>query len=205
MKPEDETIETLSRAILRDARDEADKIQTEGKDKAEEIRRRAEAEAEAVRKEILDHARKEAERLRSQVIASAQLKARTMQLEHREKLLDRVFKAARERLPGVQKRSDYQQIAVFLLREALTQLNATKAELRADAATQKILNGELKSLSKELNLELDVKDPLEEGVGLIVDASEGHLHYDNTLETRLERLKKSLRSPVHQVLMGEKL
>jgi V/A-type H+-transporting ATPase subunit E len=205
MKPEDETIDTLARAILRDAHDEADQIQTEGKAKADEIRAKAQAEAEQVRKEILDHARQEAERLRSQVIASAQLKARTLQLEHREKLLERVFKAARDRLPGLQKRSDYPQIAAFLLSEAVKQLSASDAELRADAVTQKSLNSSLESLSKDLAVKLAVKDALEEGVGVIVDAADGHLHYDNTLETRLDRMKTSLRSPVYQVLMGEKL
>jgi len=177
----------------------------EGQARAEEVRKKAQAEAEAVRKEILDRARQEADRLRSQVVASAQLKARTLQLEHREKLLERVFKGAKERLPSIQKRADYPQIAAFLLREAVKQLNAKEAELRADDATQKILNHEMKSLLKELDLKLEVKDALEEGVGVIVDASGGHLHYDNTLGTRLERMKNSLRSQVYQVLMGEKL
>ena len=48
-------------------------------------------------------------------------------------------------------------------------------------------------------------DVLEEGTGVIVDASDGHLHFDNTLETRLSRLQSSLRSSVYHVLMGEKL
>lgn len=205
MKPEDETIETLARAILRDARDEAENIRAEGKARGDEIRMKAQAEAEAVRREILDRARQESERMRSQVLASAQLKARTMQLEHREKLLDRVFTTARERLPGLLKRSDYPQIADFLLREAVRQLNATEADMRLDTVTKKALDSKLRALSEELNVKLEAKEPLEEGVGVIVDASGGHLHYDNTLETRLERMKKTLRSPVYQVLMGEKL
>lgn len=205
MKPEDETIETLARAILRDAHDEAERIQAEGMARAEDIRARAHAEADTLREQILDHARQEAERLRSQVLASAQLKARTLQLEHRERLLEKVFNAARDRLPGLQKRSDYPQIADFLLREAIRQLNATQAEMRLDASTQKALEPNLPALSKDLDVKLEIKDTLDEGVGVIVDTSGGHLHYDNTLETRLERMKQALRSPVYQVLMGEKL
>ncbi len=205
MKPEDETIETLARAILRDAHDEAGQIQAEGMARAEEIRAKAHAEADNIRKEILDRAMHEAERLRSQVVASAQLKGRTLQLEHREKLLEQVFQAARERLSGLQKRSDYPRIADFLLREAIRQLNATEAAVRLDPSTQKALEPNLSVLSEDLNVKLEIKNTLEEGVGVIVDASSGHLHYDNTLETRLERMKKTLRSPVYQVLMGEKL
>ena len=206
MKPEDETIETLARAILRDARDEAEQIQADGQTKADAIRQRAREQAEKERKEILDRARQEAERLRSQVVATAQLKARTMQLEHREKLMDQVFKAAKDKLPTIQKRSDYDKIAAHLLREALIQLNAKDAQVRADKETQKVLKGRaLDEISKELNAQLTQQNPLEEGIGVIVDTADGHLHYDNTLETRLDRTQSALRSSVYQVLMGEKL
>jgi vacuolar-type H+-ATPase subunit E/Vma4 len=205
MRPEEE-IEVLSRAILKEAEVDAEQIREDAKAKADAIRQRAQAEAEQERTAILDQARQEAERLRSQGVANAQLKARTLQLEHREKLLDRVFDAAKQKLPAIQKRSDYNKLVAQLLREALVQLKANKARVQADAATQKILtNGTLEELSKELNAELTMGDVLEEGSGLIVDASNGHLHFDNTLETRLRRLQSSLRSSVHQVLMGEKL
>lgn len=206
MKPEDETIEILARAILRDARDEADQLQADGQIKAEEIRQKALEQAEVERREILEGARKEAERLRGQVVASAQLKARTMQLEQREKMLERVFKDAKERLQSIQKRPDYGKIATDLLREAVVQLNASDAEIRADAVTQKIFqSGVLDTVAKELNLKASIQETLEDGIGVIVDTADGHLHYDNTLQTRLDRLRNALRSPVYQVLMGEKL
>ena len=205
MRPEEE-VEILSRAILKEAEVDAGQIREEAQAKADAIRQRAREEAAKERQQILDQARGEAERLRSQVVANAQLKARTLQLEHREKLLDRVFEAAKQKLPAVQKRSDYHKLAAQLMREALIQLKAKKARIQADPATQKILNdGVLKELSKELNAELTLGEPLEEGFGVMVDASDGHLHFDNRLETRLRRLQSSLRSSVYQVLMGEKL
>jgi vacuolar-type H+-ATPase subunit E/Vma4 len=206
MKPEDENIEALSRAILRDARADAEEIQEEARAKAEAIRQRAQVEAEAERNAILERARQDAERLRSQVVATAQLKARTSQLEHREKLLEKVFEGARQRLSSLQKRADYGQVMEKLLREAITQLNAGSAEVRADEATQKSLDVKvLEKISKELNAKISMGKSLEAGTGVVVDTSDGRLHYDNTLETRLNRLQSVLRSSVHQVLMGEKL
>ena len=206
MKPEDENIEALSRAILRDARAEAEEMQEEALAKAEEIRQRAQAEAESERRAILERARKDSERLRSQAVASAQLKARTLQLEHREKLLDKVFDAARQRLASIQKRSDYDQVAAQLLREGITQLNAHSAEVRADEATERFLKTMMADrVKKELNAEISFGKHLEQGNGLVVSASGGRLTYDNTLETRLSRLRSALRSSVYQVLMGEKL
>ena len=197
-------IESLSRAILKESQVDADQMKEEARTRADAIRQRAQEEAERERRAILDRAEQEADRLRSQRVASAQLKARTMQLEHREKLLDRVFQTARERLSEIQKRGDYDQLAATLLREALVQLRVNKAQIRADQATRDLLEKKaLREISSELNGEFTLGDPLEEGTGIIVDAGEGKLHYDNTLETRLERLQSTLRASVHKILMGE--
>ena len=205
MKTETQDIEMLERAILTEARDEAEQIKAEAKEKAEAIRKRAQERAEEERKAILDRAWEDAERLRGQAAATAQLKARSLELAHREKLLDRVFKAVKEKLPEVQKRPDFDQIASMLLREALTQLRVKKADSRADETTQKSLNkGALDEISKELDGEFNLTGTLEEGIGVVVDAADGKLHYDNTLETRLNRLQNALRSSVYQVLIGEK-
>ena len=204
MNTEAQDIEMLSRAILTEARDEAEQIRAEAQERAEAIRKRAQEQAEQERKAILDRAREDAERLRGQSVATAQLKARSTQLAYREQLLDRVFKTVRERLPEIQKRRDYEQIAAQLLREALVQLRVNKAEVRADKTTEQVLEkGVLRELSKELNGEFTSAGELEEGTGVIVEAADGKLHYDNTLETRLQRLEGTLRAAVYKMLMGE--
>jgi V/A-type H+/Na+-transporting ATPase subunit E len=200
----EENIEPLTRAILKEAEVDASQIREEAKTKADEIRQRAREEAEKVRREILDRAQQEADRSRSQTLASAQLKARTMQLEHREKLLDRVFQAAREKLAEVEKRPDYDQLAAQLLREALVQLRVNKAQIRADQATRALLEKKaLNDISSELKGQFTLADNLEEGTGVVVEAADGRLQYDNTLETRLQRLQSILRASVYKVLMGE--
>ena len=204
MNTQVDDIEMLERAILAEARDEAEQIVAEAKTKADAIRKRAQERAEEERKAILERARQDEERLRGQAVATAQLKARSLQLTNREQLLDRVFQAVRERLPEIQKRPDYEEIAAQLLREALVQLRVNKAEVRADKTTEHILKkGVLRELSKELNGQFDSADELEEGSGVVVDAADGKLHYDNTLETRLQRLEGTLRATVYKVLIGE--
>jgi vacuolar-type H+-ATPase subunit E/Vma4 len=200
----EENMEPLSRAILKEAEADAQQMREEAKTKADAIRQRAQEDAEKARREILDKAQQEADRLRSQTVASAQLKARTMQLEQREKLLDRVFQAAREKLADVQKRPEYDQLAAMLLREALVQLRVNKAEIHADPTTRQLLEKKaLGDISNELKGQFTVADNLEDGRGVVVDAGDGRLHYDNTLETRLQRLQSTLRSSVYKLLMGE--
>jgi len=205
MNTQVEDIEMLERAILSEARDEADQIKAEAKEKVDAIRKRAQERAEAEGRAILDAARQDVERLRGQAVATAQLKARSAQLAHREQLLDRVFKTVKEKLPEVQKRPDYDQIAAMLLREALVQLRVNKAEIRADKVTQNSLEkSALGEISKELKGQFTMGPALEEGIGVIVNAADGKLHYDNTLETRLNRLQSTLRASVNKVLLGEK-
>lgn len=200
----EENMEPLSRAILKEAEADAQQMREEAKTKADAIRQRAQEDAEKARREILDKAQQEADRLRSQTVASAQLKARTMQLEQREKLLDRVFQAAREKLADVQKRPEYDQLAAMLLREALVQLRVNKAEIHADPTTRQLLEKKaLGDISNELKGQFTIADNLEDGRGVVVDAGDGRLHYDNTLETRLQRLQSTLRSSVYKLLMGE--
>lgn len=205
MKTEAQDIEMLERAIMVEANEEAAQLLAEAKEKADAIRKRAQAEAEAERKAILDRAKQDADRLRSQALATTQLKSRSTQLEQREKLLDSVFEEVKKQLDAIKKRPDYDTIATLLLREALTQLRVNKAEIKADELTQKALKkGALDEISKELKGEFTLSGALEEGTGVVVDAADGKIHYDNTLETRLSRLQSALRSSVHKVLMGEK-
>lgn len=204
MNSEAENIVELERAILIEAREEAEQMQVEAKEKADAIHKRTQEQAESERKAVLDRAREDAERLRSQATATAQLKARSSQLEHREKVLDNVFAEVKKQLDAVKKRPDYDAVAALLLREALTQLRVSKADIRADESTQKALQkGALNEIAKELKGEFTIGGGLDEGTGVVVDASGGKIHYDNTLETRLSRLQNTLRASVYKVLMGE--
>ena len=137
MKSTDEDVKVLSRAVLSDAHTDAEESLTNAKVKAEEIRKQAMDQAAEERSRILERASAEADRVRSQAVATTQLKARTMQLEQREKLLENVFSTAQQRLSTIQKSTDYEKTAHLLLREALVQLGAKKAIVRADETTRK--------------------------------------------------------------------
>jgi len=206
MKSIEDNIETLSRAIESEARGEADKLMSEAHARADEIRKRGQEEAEAERTRILDRARQEVERVRSQAIANARLKARSVQYAHREKLLERVFHSASDQITGIQAWSNYEEVAVRLLKEAVQQIDSPRVKVRMDAKTaQKLTPDVLRKIGAELKVELEVGQPLEKGTGVVVESDSGRMVFDNTLEFRLSRLQNSLRSPVFHLLSGEKL
>ncbi len=204
MSPVDDNMQALQQAVMSEAQAEADRILSEANAKAESIRQNAREQAEAERKRILERASQEAERIRRQAIATAQIKARTIQLEHRENILAKVFDATRGQLSGVQQWSDYDHIASDLLREGIRRLESSSVKIHADEATLQCLTKEtLEKISKETDVKVKVNEPLKKETGVIVESEDGRRRYDNTLETRLSRMQDELRSPVYHLLMGE--
>jgi vacuolar-type H+-ATPase subunit E/Vma4 len=129
-----------------------------------------------------------------------------MQLEQREKLLNTVFERARKQLPTVLQWTEYPQIASQLLKETLQNLESDSVVVQADATTQHLLKDRLlREIGREMNRKVEMGEPLAQGTGVMAQSENGHMHYDNTLETRLARMQNSLRSPVYRLLMGEPL
>jgi len=204
MTATDENVKILSRAVLGEVRDSAEKTLTEARLKADHIRKQALEQAASERAKIMEQAALEAERVRSQAVAITQLKARTLELEQREKLLVNVFETARQKLPELQKAAGYDQIAERLLREALKQLGAASVKVLADQETQKALSTDLlEKISSETKIKIGLGETLAQGIGVIVETEDGRRQYDNTLETRLKRMQDTLRTPVYHILMGE--
>jgi Archaeal/vacuolar-type H+-ATPase subunit E len=202
----DDNIERLSRDILQQAQSEADQVISEAKSKADQILKRAQDDAAAEKAQILDQAKRDADRIRSQAIATTQLKARTMLLESREKLLTEVFAEALKQLPSVQQWNDYEAIVESLAAEAVAQIRNENVVLRADKTTAKLLTDSLvKKLAQKFTEKITLGDPLEGKTGVVASTTNGHLTFDNTLETRLQKLENELRSPVYHLLMGESL
>jgi vacuolar-type H+-ATPase subunit E/Vma4 len=201
----DGSVEDLNLAIVSEARLESEDLKTKAQAIADDIRQRARAEAESLRKSILGAATQHADRLRAQALASAKLKARAQELGHREALLDQVFDAARQRLLSVPKRKDYPEIARQLLHEALQQLHSSSAVVLADAEARRAIGGPgLEAVARELDIQASLGPVLDAGLGVIAQTADGHLQFDNTLESRLARLQGGLRSVVYRILVGEK-
>jgi V/A-type H+/Na+-transporting ATPase subunit E len=206
MRTLEENVELLSRAIISDAEDDAKHIIIEAKAQAAAILQRAQLQAEAEKSHVLEQASQDAERIRNQTLATAQLKSKTMILEHREMMLNQVFDGAHKQLPTVQQWSNYQIFAVNLLKEALLQFDQKKVILLLDDFTRKIITDKIiQDLSKELKIIINLGEPLKKNKGIFIETADGHLNYDNTFETRLSRLQSSLRSPVYHLLIGETL
>jgi vacuolar-type H+-ATPase subunit E/Vma4 len=204
MSPEQSDIQALKSTIMEEAREEAGQILADAQAQAESIQQQAQAQADAEREAILQRAREETKALREHTAAAAQLEAQTLILKRREQLLERAFADARRELASVPQWLDYEQIAHRLVREAVENLGADEALVRADEGTRRVLGDEvLADLGRELGVRMRIGEPLTQSTGIVLETPDGHRRYDNTLETRLARMRDALRSPVYRVLMGE--
>jgi vacuolar-type H+-ATPase subunit E/Vma4 len=197
-------IRSLETVITNEAQQDAAKITAETESHIESIKRQAREQVEGQCSAILKQAREKAERLRSQAVSSAQLEAQTLKLDHRETLLAKVMSEARHGLAGVPEWPDYKEIVCQLIREGTEVLDADSLVIRADETARGMLDGQvLTDLGQELAVQLELGEPLERGTGVVIVTADGHRRYDNTLETRLNRMQAALRTPVYHILMGD--
>jgi vacuolar-type H+-ATPase subunit E/Vma4 len=194
----------LEQAIMHEAEAEAKQILDDAQLQATRIKQRALAEVEAEREAILQESNQKAVAQHKQSYAKAQQEAQMLKLRRREQLLERVFAKARERLASIPGRPDHAQIGHRLVHEAVGRLAVDEIIVRTDGGTWENLDEEtLKALGEELGVHLIPGERLAQGTGVVLETPEGHRYYDNTLETRLERIKNTLRAPVYRILMGQ--
>ncbi len=192
-------------AIMSEVKQEAREIIEQAHAKADDYRSRADDETQKQVEGILSRAKEQAERRREQAAAQARLEAQHLKLRRREQLLDKAFEMAQSRLDECLERDDYPDLVTRVVREAVTRLGSTEQALliQADEKAQTILEESLDNLQKDVEVLLELGDPLQSGHGIIVETQDGHRRYDNRLETRLARLKGELRAPVYHILKGE--
>ena len=202
----DERMQALSRAVMNDASQDAEKIKADATKQADSTLQNAKIQAQAEKKEIIDHAYQQAANIKSQNIAAAKLKAQMLWIERREKMLNKVFEAAREHIESTTRWNNYDEIVHQMVEEAIVSLGAKTARIHADKTTHGLLaDGMLQQIADKLQLDLQLGEQLDHGTGIVVETIEGQRLFDNTLEARLDRLQDTLRSPVFHILMGEAL
>jgi V/A-type H+-transporting ATPase subunit E len=204
MSPEQNDIQALGNAIMEEARQKVNQILADAQAQADSIHQQAQVQADTEREAILQRAREEAQALHEHTIAAAQLEAQRLKLKRREQVLERTLADARQQLASAPQWPDYEQIAKRLVREAVEHLGTGEVLVRADVGTRKMLDDQvLANLGRELGVRLRAGEALAQSTGVVLETPDGHRRYDNTLETRIARMRDGLRTPAYHILMGE--
>ncbi|KAM0804144.1 ATPase, V1/A1 complex, subunit E [Usnea florida] len=200
-------------------------IHQEALEKAKEIHIKADEEfaiekSKLVRQETSSidsqYAKKHKQASMSQQITRSTLanKTRIKVLSARQELLDELFEKARDKLATYSEdKGNYEGMCKGLILEALYALNEDKVTVRARKAdyevVKKAINGAKKeykeNLDKDVNVELDEKNPQPEGSpgGVSIVGGGGRIDINNTLDERLKLLETDALPMVRTTLFGK--
>ncbi|MGC9348802.1 MAG: V-type ATP synthase subunit E [Anaerolineae bacterium] len=200
-------VESLTEDIMSGAERDRQRILKDAEMRAESILAQARREAEAEKASLIEDAETEAARVKQQAQNAAELEVRAIKMEKREDLLNQVFEQASDRMSDPDDIEDYAQILEGLIEDAGQHIRGRSAlVILADAKSRGYLDdGVLARLSDVLECDLSLaKDDLAPpAVGVVIESIDGRIRYDNTLQTRLERMRRALRPVVYRILMGD--
>jgi vacuolar-type H+-ATPase subunit E/Vma4 len=182
------SLDHLLTALERDAREQAERVVAEAR--AEAARIAAEAEQDLARRRdatVGAHEREQHAHL-EQALSESRREARREVLEARDRLLARVFAAARAVLPEAVGRPAYQSALPRRVEAALAAFEGSEeVVVRASPALASALGA-----TASAHAGLRVWEDADIGSGFVVATADGSLAVDDTLETRLAARRAAL-------------
>jgi vacuolar-type H+-ATPase subunit E/Vma4 len=194
--------------ILNDARSEAERIVSHAKAEAEvrrmEARKRADAEVEAAVSKFRRVKEEEARR----IVVEAKVKAKERWLKEREELINQAIEKVKEKLAEVTKSLSYVKVLESLIEEAAVAIGGGDLMVEVNDRDSK-LNLDLEGIAKAVSSKTGVNTKIELSKaklrcmgGAVVSSKDGRFTYDNTFESRLERLSSTMRLTASKILFA---
>lgn len=160
---------------------------------------------EGERTKIVESARKQAENLKRQIVGSSRLAARNKELVTIETDVNRAFVQARERLANSGKDESYRALMTKIIEDSIPQVGSDQVVIECnknDAELVKKIVADLSKKSSKVTATVSDK-PIDAIGGIRVRSADGTMSFDNTLDSRIERLKPLIRKNIARMLRGE--
>ncbi|MBA4719242.1 MAG: V-type ATP synthase subunit E [Nitrosopumilus sp.] len=141
---------------------------------------------------IISDGNKEANKIEKQIIGSSELEVRNKQLLLLEEGVDKVFSKALDQIANADRSGDYSNLINTLLDESTKILGVTEVTVFTNAKDKDVVQS---ALSKFSGAELS-SDTIDCLGGVIIKSKDGTMTFDNTIDTRIERLKPLIRKEI---------
>ncbi|HOI40696.1 MAG TPA: V-type proton ATPase subunit E [Methanobacterium sp.] len=200
--------EKIVSSIISDAQIKAESILAEVEKEKESILSEGEAQAVAEKEKILENAEKQANMRYQQIISEAKMNSRRMELEAREEIIEEAFQKAEEKLKEIASSdaSEYKTSLEKVITEAGVEIGGGDLVIFVKESDITKIKGSLPSIENSISGKTNTPTKLEIGEnintigGVIVKTKNGEIEVNNTIEARMLRFKKSLRSEVARIL-----
>ncbi len=195
-------------SIQADAQQKADEILSKATAQCDEISAAGEVKAEEEKQQILSSAEKQADMKYQQIISEAKVNSRRKELESREELIEKAFRVASEKIEkqASENSANYVDSLKTMVKDASVQVGGSQLEILVredDVDNIKSMIDEVSEyVTKETGNETSfiIGEPIDIIGGAVVRTIDGEIEVKNTIEARMLRYKKYLRSEVAKKL-----
>ncbi|PKL67548.1 MAG: V-type ATP synthase subunit E [Methanobacteriales archaeon HGW-Methanobacteriales-1] len=197
-------------SILSDAQSKADVFIQDAQKESDLILEEGQKKAQAENEKILDEANKQSNMKYQQLISEAKMNARRAELEAREEVIEDAFKQAEDDLTKIASSSsdEYKKSLVEIVKEATLEVGGGEVIVHLKAEDVDKIKDSIDTIAKDVEAQTGIKTTLAIGEnintigGAVVKTKNGEIEVNNTIESRMSRFKKSLRSEVAKVLFN---
>jgi V/A-type H+-transporting ATPase subunit E len=160
---------------------------------------------EAEYNRILESARKQGDNLKRQIVGSSRLSARNRQLVLIESAVNNTFEKAKTILASSKKENSYRLLMRKILKDSVMMIDSDQVIVECNKNDIELVE---KAISESFNdnnkIKIKMSDhPLNAIGGIRLTSADGSMTFDNTLDSRIERLKPLIRKNIAQMLRGE--
>lgn len=154
---------------------------------------------------IVESAKKEAENLKRQIIGSSRLSARNKELVLIESAINEIFRIVKEKLQSKSNDKLYKDLLRKMIEESISPLDSPEIIIESNKNDYDTVKKILQDLSTNKKVKLTLsKKPIEIVGGIRAVSADGTMTLDNTLDSKIERLKPLIRKEIVQLLRGER-
>ena len=160
---------------------------------------------EAEYNRILEGARKQGDNLKRQIVGSSRLSARNRQLVLIERAVNDTFEKAKTILASSNKENSYRLLMRKILKDSVTMIDSDQVIVECNKNDIELVEQAISDSFKDNNkIKIKMSDhPLNAIGGIRLTSADGSMTFDNTLDSRIERLKPLIRKNIAQMLRGE--
>ena len=141
---------------------------------------------------IISEGHKEAEKIEKQIVGSSDLEVRNKALLLVEEHTSKVFQKAKDEIQNTKRDSNYSNLISSLITEATEALCTSEITVYTNSKDKEIVQS---AISKISGAELS-SEAIDCMGGIKITSKDGSMAFDNTIDTRFERLKPLIRKNI---------
>lgn len=152
---------------------------------------------------IISNAEKKAENLKRQVIGSSKLSVRNKELVLLEQAVNDVYGKVKEKLLSSTEEPHYRNMLIKIFDESIPNIGTNDIIIECLKKDTDFFKKQIESVSLKYNKKIKIQSNLKNSLGgFKIKSSDGTVSLDNTLDSRIERLKPLIRKNIAQILRG---